>query len=250
MNSYFLTFKDFILKLQFIEKEVGYFYHANSKVILFFVHSNQQSLQAAFDLQDKVLGLRKESWKVLVVREVVWRNKEQLIRSVILFKMQKLISVFARDLHVKKITETEAIDFLQKNHLLGACKGKMYIALYIPPHRAFRFEKYGFSRKTLAVAVFGKKLTRKKEGFEGQKSIEWARFATLPSIRIVGGISKVFEFVNELSPFDDVMTYVDIESNDAKGLLSLGFHLEDIMDPMAVSEGFNLGNYKLRYVKS
>jgi hypothetical protein len=33
-------------------------------------------------------------------------------------------------------------------------------------------------------------------------------------------------------------------------LLSLGFHLEELMDPMAISEGFNLGNYKLRYVKS
>lgn len=250
MNSSFQTFKDFIATLQFIEKEDAFFYHTNLKVILFFVQSNQQSLQASFDLQGKVLELRKESWKVLVVREDVWKNKEQLIRSVIIFKMQKLISVFARDLQVKKITEIEAIDFLQKNHLLGACKSKIYIALKIPPHRAFRFEKYGFSGDTMAVAVFGKNMTRKKEGFEGQKSIEWARFATLPSIRIVGGISKVFDFVNDLSPFDDVMTYVDIESNDAKGLLSLGFHLEEILDPMAISDGFNLGNYKLRYVKS
>ena len=45
------------------------------------------------------------------------------------------------------------------------------------------------------------------------------------------------------------MTYVDIECNDSKGLQAIGFSVEEITDPIAIGDEYNLGNYKLRYVR-
>lgn len=249
LTNSFSRFKEFVLQHQFVKQANQSFLHLNAHLKVFFVESGKNTKNASKNLQKQVLELRKNGFQVFVVREENWLNKELLIREIIRYKLQKLIAVFARDLKVSKISASDAKDFLKKNHLLGLVKSRTYIALYIPEHRKFRFEKFGFSG-IVAVAVFGKNMLRKKEGFEGTKSVEWARFVTLPEIRIVGGITKVFDYLNEMDPFDDVMTYVDIENNDSKGLQNIGFTLEEITEPIQLNDGYNLGNYKLRYVRS
>jgi len=249
LNSSFVNFSEFLEQNNFEIQANQSFLHIKAKLLVFYVSSENTTKIAAQKLQKEVLELRKKGFSVFVVREQVWENKSDLIRKIIVHKTTKLISVFARDLVVEQISEKVAKDFLETNHLLGFCKGRKYFSISIPAHRAFRFQKYNFS-KILAVAVFGKNISRKKVGFEGDKSIEWSRFATLPEIRIVGGLTKVLKYLQEVEHFDDIMTYVAIETNDSKGLRGMGFVLEEITEPFQLGEEFNLGNYKLRYVKS
>lgn len=246
MSSSFHTFQDFATSLSFQQIDSIHFVHQVDKIWLIFIDEDIAEIEMARKWQQKVLQLRNESWKVRVLRKEVWDQRNELIQVQIKCMLRGLTPVFARDLSVIRITSKEASEFLNKHHLLGATKGNHFIALSIPAHRAFRFEKKGLNG-IVAVAVFGRNMTRKKVGFEGIRSIEWIRFATLPSIRIVGGITKVFDFLFGLDAYDDMMTYVDIESNDAKGLQRLGFQVEEITSPIQLVNGFNLGNYKLRY---
>ncbi|MEY2792242.1 MAG: hypothetical protein RJA76_234 [Bacteroidota bacterium] len=217
--------------------------------MIIYLETSPNSLEQSNDLQKEVLNLRYKGFLVWVIRQKVWLNKKKLIQILIQSRLQKQLAVFARDIHIKMVSEDVSYAFLEKYHLLGFTKSRFYLGIYIPTHRIHRYSSNGLP-ELIGVAIFGKNLIRKKEGFQGKKSLEWVRLATLPWIRIVGGISKIFNYMEDLEAFDDIMTYVDIESNDAKGLKGFGFHLEEISPPMMVEDEFNLGNYKLRYVKS
>ncbi len=242
-------FRAFILDFPFEEIRENYFFHSNQNLIIYFLENYQQIENKAIELQKEVISLRGRETNVLVIREQVWLHKAELVKILIKNKLQKRIGVFARDLHVQLISKELAADFLNQYHPLGFTNSRIYLGVYIPKHRAFRFQKNDLP-ELIAVATFGKNITRKKVGVEGQKSLEWIRLATLPTIRMVGGISKIFHFLHSVEAFDDIMTYVDIEWNDAKGLLNMGFVLEEITLPINLGKEFNLGNYKLRYVKS
>ena len=247
------SFRQFLTELQFEEQATNRFFHPNTSLYVYFVETNTNTYANVLEMQKQVIELRKEGAKLWVVRQSVWEKKEALIRRMMLAKLNKLKAVFARDLQVVEVSEVQAKSFLENFHLLGFTHGNRYLGLKIPDHRLFRFQDFDYLNKEcngfLAIAIFGKTITRKKIGYEGMRSLEWIRLATIPSIRLVGGITKFFEYCYKKSPFDDIMTYVDIENNDAKGLMSLGFKLEEITPPLALDKEFNLGNYKLRYVK-
>lgn len=248
LNTSFDSFREFVTSLSFEQIDNVNFVHKKERIWLIFVADHISSKEEGIEWQQRVLELRKESWTVRLIRKQVWDSKKELICLKIKYMMTGLIAVFARDLSVFSIAAKEADKFLDQYHLLGHTKGVHYVALTIPPHRAFRFEKNGING-IVAVAVFGRNIIRKSVGFEGTRSMEWVRFATLPSIRVVGGITKVFDYMYGLEAFDDIMTYVDIESNDAKGLQNIGFQVEEITLPIQLASGFNVGNYKLRYVR-
>lgn len=249
LNRNFIVFSEFLQKLDFKKESDQRFLCLQVSLIVFYLPTSQNSNVHAKALQKEVIELRKKGFQVFVVREKVWINKEELIKKMIQSKLQKRIAVFARDLSVHQINEQIANNFLKKNHLLGASRGRWYLALSIPPHRSFRFQHYS-AGDVLGIAVFGKNIKRKKEGFEGMQSIEWVRFSTIPEIRIVGGLGKVFEKLFQMEKYDDIMTYVDIETNDSLGLQAFGFEVEEMTAPILIEEEFNLGNYKLRYVRS
>lgn len=248
LNSSLDTFREFVTSLSFVQIDKVNFVHTNERIWLIFTAECISSKEEGIEWQQRVLELRKESWKVRLIRKEVWDIKQELICTQIKHMVTGLTAVFARDLSVFSIAAKEADTFLDQYHLLGRTKGNHYVALSIPPHREFRFEKNGM-KGIVAVAIFGRNIIRKSAGFEGTRSIEWVRFATLPSIRVVGGITKVFDYLYGLDAYDDIMTYVSIESNDAKGLLGIGFQVEEITLPIQLDRGFNVGNYKLRYVR-
>jgi hypothetical protein len=114
----------------------------------------------------------------------------------------------------------------------------------------------------LAVAVFGKPMVMKEEGMEGDLSGELIKLATIPTIRLVGGITKFLDANRAIHPVQNVMTYIDLDWNSGKGFLSLGFKEVAQTPPLlfkvengkrvAVSEMSDVdvwtrGNLKLRY---
>ena len=75
---------------------------------------------------------------------------------------------------------------------------------------------------------------------DGGRSFEWVRYASLKSLRVVGGMGKLLEaFAREVGP-DDVMTYVDSSSSDGSSYLELGF------EPEGTVERCGWTNLKLR----
>ena len=64
------------------------------------------------------------------------------------------------------------------------------------------------------------------------RSYEWIRYASLPGIRVIGGMGKLLDaFVEYVKP-DDVMSYADLEWSDGEVYRTLGFEQEGVKEPV------------------
>mgnify|MGYP006988390554 CR=1 FL=1 len=83
----------------------------------------------------------------------------------------------------------------------------------------------------VAVATFSN--ARKwQKGEKTIRSYEWTRYASLPGVRINGGMGKVLKaFIKEVQP-DDIMSYADLEWSEGAVYEQLGFELEGHKTPV------------------
>jgi hypothetical protein len=197
--------------------------------------------------------------------EDVWMERKKQVLQFLTSLTHPLKSVFARDTRIVPISVKSARSFLDANHLMGFSKGARYLGCVVPPHRHFRGIYSSFQwedNPLLAVAVFGKPLVMKEDGLIGAVSGELIKLATLPDIRVVGGITKFLESYRMIQPVNNVMTYIDLDWNSGKGFLSLGFNVIAQTPPLlfklvsgkripvshlAEANVCTRGNLKLRY---
>lgn len=217
--------------------------------------------------QERIILNRNKFKHFFCVWEDTWYQQSDFIRKHIFHLIHGYKSIFARDLKLDFIPENLANEFLTTSHILGFSKGKSYLGIFVPPHRHFRGIKSSFqfdNNPLVGVVVMGKTLVMKDEKYLGQKSAELVRFASLPGTRIVGGLTKALEYYKHSFLVDNVMTYIDLEWNDGKGFLGMGFHLESMTNPLLFklddffnrslvdnwddANACNAGNLKLRYV--
>ncbi len=188
---------------------------------------------AAF--QQEIVNLRSDGFSAFRIWEDIWNHKKNWILNFLTYRINKPISIFARDTKVVILAENDAREFANKNHLLGFLKGKTYLACIVPPHRQFRnitseFEING--NPLIAIAVFGKDRVFKTENSNTQISAELIQICTDPSIRLVGGLTKLISFYTTLNQVDDVMTYSDLEWSGGLAFQKIGFINEHITVPL------------------
>ena len=83
----------------------------------------------------------------------------------------------------------------------------------------------------IAVGTFSNARKWIKNGKE-IRSYEWTRFASLPGLRISGGMGKILKaFIEEVHP-DDIMSYADLEWSEGSVYEQLGFALEGRKNPV------------------
>jgi hypothetical protein len=220
----------------------------------------------AIEIQGNCIGkVHTQDLIGIQIWEDVWQTRNAQIIHFLTALTKPLKSVFARDTRIVPISAEVARIFLDANHLMGFSKGSVYLGCVVPPHRQFRGMTSEFrweGNPLLAVAVFGKPMVMKEEGMEGDLSGELIKLATIPTIRLVGGITKFLEAYRIEHPVDNVMTYIDLDWNVGKGFRAIGFK-EVAQTPsllfkvengkrVAVSEMsdadvWTRGNLKLRY---
>ena len=77
----------------------------------------------------------------------------------------------------------------------------------------------------IAVATFSNARKWVKDGKE-IRSYEWTRYASLPEMRVSGGMGKLLKaFIKEVQP-DDIMSYADLEWSEGAVDRALGFEAE------------------------
>ena len=85
----------------------------------------------------------------------------------------------------------------------------------------------------IAVATFSNARKWIKEGKE-IRSYEWVRYASLPDLRVSGGMGRLLKtFINEVQP-DDIMSYADLEWSEGRAYKALGFMEDAAKDPAAI----------------
>ena len=170
---------------------------------------------------------------------------------------EKFHSVFARNCEIRRIDRELAASFLNACHLYGDCAAAYRYGLFVSrsPGGAKGAAEGGSEgcfaegaeggavgaaegRQTypvgtlVAVASFSKARRWSKKGENGEQeticSYEWLRYASLPELRVLGGMGRILaRFIEDFHP-DDIMSYVPLRHFSGEVYESLGFVSEGV----------------------
>lgn len=189
---------------------------------------------------------------VIIVRDM-WESRKEMLTSRMLAHCGIFSPVFARNCEVRRIDRTTANSFLDGTHSYGGASCRYCYGLFaVHPAPSDRRKKdtartagpetdgYGRSDmqypawQMIAAAEFSNARKWIKNGKE-IRSYEWIRYASLPYLRINGGMGKLLKhFIHDVCP-DDIMSYADLEWSDGQVYRQLGFEEEGIRAPVMFS---------------
>lgn len=180
----------------------------------------QDAENQAVRLESTVKMLKAEGRKVVILPEDIWRSRPAMIRPRLLAQLGIFRPVFARNTEVRRIDKSASSVFFSDFHT------------YRDAAARYRYGIFDRQGNLVAAASFsGARVWDKPEG--KVSSCEWVRYASLPDVRVVGGMGKVLKaFISEAGP-DNVMSYADLEWTDGAVYERLGFKMESVRCPVA-----------------
>lgn len=138
-----------------------------------------------------------------------WRNKQDIVRSLILSKLGITDRIMARKCTLQKVSKTDADEFFDSNHLKGRGKPGVDYGLYynnslVMCMRFSRHKKYGW---------------------------ELLRMATRQNTTVVGGMSKILSHFSKTHSPETLMSYVDRDISNGRSYYAVGFELLSVTGP-------------------
>ena len=110
--------------------------------------------------------------------------------------------------------------FMAENHSYGSAACRYRYGLFLKD-----------SDRLVAVATFSNARKWQKED-KVIRSYEWTRYASLPDVRVSGGMGRLLKaFIKDVKP-DDIMSYADLEWSEGGVYEQLGFTLEGQKAPV------------------
>ena len=150
--------------------------------------------------------------QLIHIFEDEWLFKQDIVKSRISGLLGHNEKIYARLCECKEITNKEAEEFLNKNHLQGSCVSKYRYGLY-------------YKDRLLSVMTFGKSRFKKNE-------FELLRFANSLNVNVIGGASKLFKhFLNDHKDINTVITFADRRWSQGHVYEKMGFERIDTIKP-------------------
>lgn len=176
--------------------------------------------EAASSLLDiRTENARRGIRETVFIYEDRWRSSGPAVRDRLRSHLRKGVTVFARNCEVREISQEKAAAFLNRYHPYGATKAPFRYGLFRV--RATGKGECGMSCTPVLVAA---------GTFSGKN--EWERYASLPSVRVTGGMGKLLDtFIKASSP-EEVMSWADLEWSDGDVYKKLGFRMEKPEPPV------------------
>lgn len=171
----------------------------------------------------------------LIITRDRWERQKNMMEKRLLSHLEVFTPIYARNCEIRRIDKETAAGFLEMNHSYGDAACRYRYGMFLKRHTGHLARTdIGdcFASGTLvAVATFSN--ARKwKKGEKEIRSYEWTRFASLPELRISGGMGRFLKhFIKEVKP-DDIMTYSDLEWSEGEVYRQLGFTLENRKGPV------------------
>lgn len=168
----------------------------------------------------------------VVITEDRWKKQPEMMQSRLLAHLELFGTVYARNCEVRKIDKHEAEEFLKACHSYGYSACRYRYGMFLKRNTGSISTLNGIEPGTLiAVSTFSNARKWNKDG-KIICSYEWTRFASLPFLRISGGMSKMLKtFIREVCP-DDIMSYADLEWSEGEAYRKAGFIREGWKDPV------------------
>ena len=160
---------------------------------------------------NKTEECEKNNIQLIHIFEDDWLYKKDIVKSIILNKLNKSKKIWARKCQVKEISNNVYRDFLDNNHIQGYINSKIKIGLY---YNNELVSVMGFGNYRIAM---GKKKTNRGE-------YELLRFCNKLSTNIIGGASKLFKYFTEKYKPIEITTYADRCWSKGELYKTLGFN--------------------------
>ena len=140
-----------------------------------------------------------------------WKYKQDIVKSMIGYKLGKSKVIYARKCDVRNVTQKERKVFLEKNHLQGNCNSSVNIGLY-------------YNNELVSLMTFGKLRINlgNKKSIDGH--FELLRFSNKLNHTIVGGASKLLNFFKNNFKFTKIITYSKNDHSTGHLYETIGFN--------------------------
>jgi hypothetical protein len=185
----------------------------------------EATIEEARDKQAQVKSIVDGMEKYpIILPEDRWECNRKLAAERLLAHLGEFDHIFARNCEVRRIEKAIGGDFLDRFHSYGDASGKYRYGVFVAKYSGKATFDYPIGT-LVAVAEFSN--ARKwAKGEKTIKSYEWVKYASIPSVRVVGGMGKVLQkFIADVNP-DDIMSYADLEWSDGDSYSKLGFSQE------------------------
>lgn len=202
-------------------------------------HSQEEAAQISESEYECIQFITGLEGHPLIITEDRWNSRKEMMQKRILSHLEVFSQAYARNCEVRRIDKVEAQEFLNANHSYGYAACRYRYGLFLKRHtghiaeeiRSLKGDKSEEIGMLVAVATFSN--ARKwKKGNKEIRSYEWTRYASLPHMRISGGMGKMLKtFIEEVKP-DDIMSYADLEWSEGNVYKHLGFKKEDGKAPV------------------
>lgn len=175
----------------------------------------------------------------VVITEDRWYSQKAMTQARLLAHLEVFSQAFARNCEIRRIEKKEAQEFLQTNHSYGYAACRYHYGMFLKRQTGHLAEglpvKPGMTEVRPGTLVAVATFSNSRKWVKGDKDIrsyEWTRFASLPGLRISGGMGRMLKaFINEVKP-DDIMSYADLEWSEGNVYKTLGFELEGKKEPV------------------
>lgn len=184
---------------------------------------------------DIIQDIRQQTGEYpLIITEDRWHSQRKMMEKRLLAHMETFKPVYARNCEIRRIDKTLAREFLEKSHSYGHAACRYCYGMFLKRHTGHIAESNAqgiLPGELVAVATF----SNARKWIKGDmviRSYEWTRYASLPEVRISGGMGRFLKhFIKEVNP-DDIMTYSDLEWSEGDVYSRLGFTLEGQKEPV------------------
>ena len=165
-----------------------------------FWHSTN-SINKDYRHKEKVEICEKNQLNLFNIWEHEWRNKKDIIKSMLTNKLGLSKRIYARKCSIKELSNTEYNLFISNNHLQGKTNSTYKIGLI-------------YNEEIICVIGLNK---------HPKYEFEISRIATKKYTNATGGISKLLNyFINKIKP-SKIMSYANRSHSNGKLYENLGF---------------------------
>lgn len=161
-----------------------------------------------------VLGQSDIGAQAVYLYEDRWWHNTDFWKDRLRVRFGKASRIFARNCRVIQPEPAVVQEFLAQCHTYGTTKCK------------HRFALEDHQGRVVAVATFSSPRPMMR-GAERVESWEWVRYASLPSLVVVGGMSRLLSAFERAVHPQEVMTYADLEWSAGQAYRNLGFEAVD-----------------------
>ena len=169
---------------------------------------------------------------LIIITEDRWNRQQEMMKARLLAHLERFTSLYARNCEIRRIDKPAAAAFLEACHSYGDASCRYRYGMFLKRHTGHLARSGSLPPGTLvAVAEFSNARRWIKDGKE-IRSYEWTRYASLPGVRISGGMGRMLRhFIKETEP-DDIMSYADLEWSEGNAYEQFGFVAEGVKEPV------------------